>query len=256
MSLNIKTFREKVMWDTTLLHIDKCILFELYCFAGKNKTAFPSQETLAKNLGVSARYIRERLVVLKEKKLILSWERRGYSKSNLYKLNEELYFLNEKTERNSSSPQIGNTKPVQSGAEVPPNNSKDGIIKNGGSSTDYVLQSYELNFHKKLHFNSRKQLEELCKKYSTDLVIDAMKEAHSRDDLSFVSVKLISLILQDRERDGKPEPPPIKPLFSPCYKNGCENGYIYIKEKNASAECECRATYNATLEKWQNEHFK
>lgn len=68
----------------------KTLLLDLLWYAGSNNSAFPSQETLAQNHGVTSRYVRKMLKVLKENHCI-DWKKSGFSKSNVYIFHEDLY---------------------------------------------------------------------------------------------------------------------------------------------------------------------
>ena len=113
------------MRDPTITPLEKCVLINLLLYGGVTGNPFPSEETLGRDLAVSARHIRKQLGSLYEKGWIRSWKRRGFSLSNKYVLNEELYFPNDDTYRNSNSSQLGNAVPVQSGTTVPPNISQE-----------------------------------------------------------------------------------------------------------------------------------
>src|SRR3989344_1856623 len=110
----------KVMKNNRLKPIDKAILWDLLLYAGVNGESFPSQETLAKNMGCSTRYIRYRLDMLCAAGLVTR-KRRGFGKSNIHIFNEELYFPNGRSNRNQSSSHSGNSVPHESGTGVPPN---------------------------------------------------------------------------------------------------------------------------------------
>jgi hypothetical protein len=83
-------------------------------YAGQDDYCFPSQKTLAKDLGVSSRYIRTLLNELLKNKLI-SKKRTGFNKSNTYTIAKDYV-------RNSSSGHIGPAYPLDQGTGVPPNN--------------------------------------------------------------------------------------------------------------------------------------
>lgn len=111
----------------------KCLLLDLVFYAGIDGEVFPSQALLAKNLGVSPRYIRKLLTELKNYNLI-AWVRRGYSTSNKYTLNEELYCRNDKKDKSmdgdTSSFMEGVIVPDHSGNVVPAKQSQDKRKKN------------------------------------------------------------------------------------------------------------------------------
>lgn len=86
----------------------QCVLTK---YAGQDDYCFPSQETLANDLGVSTRYIRKLLNELIKNKLI-SKKRTGFNKSNTYTIVKDYV-------RNSSSGHIGPAYPVDPGTNVP-----------------------------------------------------------------------------------------------------------------------------------------
>lgn len=103
--------------------LEKVIVVDLILYAGVNREPFPSQKTLAKDLNRSERYIRKSLYILRDKGII-SWFRRGYSRSNQYSI-EELYFRydldDNSTNRNYTSDQSSNIDPQRTGNPLPPN---------------------------------------------------------------------------------------------------------------------------------------
>lgn len=117
--INFKKMTE-VIRDNWLRPIDKLLLVDLLLYAGTSGEAFPSQQTLANDLGCSTRQIRYSLDVLCAASLV-ERKRRGFAKSNIYFLNEELHFLNDKGNRNTSSSHLGNKVPNNSGTPLPPN---------------------------------------------------------------------------------------------------------------------------------------
>lgn len=248
MKMNFKKLCE-FMRNPDLKPIEKCVLLDLMLYAGKNGTPFPSQETLAKNHGRTPRYIRNCLERLKAKGLIKSWEKRGYSRSNIYILNEELYFRIDDIKRNYTSSQTGSAVPIQNGNEVPPNISKE---RNKLSNSSYVIQLYEKATGKRCHGTNRVKLEKLCNEYSEQWVIDAIRTASVRE-LDFIAVNYLELILSDWKKEGKPNVPGSKPIFIACNKNGCQSGYIDNSEKNVVVLCTCRSDYERKFEDWENE---
>lgn len=110
----------EVLRSSNLKPVQKLLLIDLLLYAGVNNKAFPSQQTLADDLGRSPRYIRSCLKVLHKQDLI-NWTRRGFAKSNLYTFNEELYYHTDNTNRNSNSHQSGDTFPSNVGTQLPPN---------------------------------------------------------------------------------------------------------------------------------------
>ena len=83
--------------------------------------------------------------------------------------------------------------------------------------------------------------------YTEAWVEDAIRVAANRN-LPYLKVGLISDILEDWRKDGKPEP---KPVFQPCGKNGCENGNIFNPEREVYIVCECREKYDKKLKEWK-----
>ncbi len=68
----------------------KVLLLDLLWYAGNSNSAFPSQKTLGKNHGLSSRYVRKMLKLLKEYGCI-TWRKSGFSKSNHYTFSTDLY---------------------------------------------------------------------------------------------------------------------------------------------------------------------
>ena len=94
-----------------LLH---CILLK-YC--GQNEWCYPSQTTLADDLGLSnPRHIRTLLGELQRSGLIIK-KRRGFNKSNTYKVAKEFI-----VDGKYSSPHLGSKLPLNQGIVVPPKN--------------------------------------------------------------------------------------------------------------------------------------
>ena len=115
-TINFKKLAE-VVRDKRLKPMQKTLLVDLLLYAGASGEAFPSQQTLANDLGCSTR----------------QRKRRGFAKSNAYFFNEELYFHNGRGNRNTSSSHLGNKVPDNSGTPVPPNvtqlNSSSKVLK-------------------------------------------------------------------------------------------------------------------------------
>lgn len=111
---------------------EKCVLVNLMLYAGKDGIAFPSQNTLGKDMGFSERQVRNCLVSLKNKGFI-KWEKRGYSKSNQYSISKELYFLVEEKVRQSVSYHSRTSLPKQPGIQLPAKDIREkNHIKKGG----------------------------------------------------------------------------------------------------------------------------
>ncbi len=91
-----------------------CVLTK---YAGQDERCYPSQRTLAKDLGCTDRYVRKLLCELLEAQLITK-KRTGFNKSNTYTISKDFV----KDHRNNSSPQIGSAYPLHSGNSVPPKN--------------------------------------------------------------------------------------------------------------------------------------
>ncbi len=110
----------EIMRSPRLKPVQKALLVNLILYAGTSGDAFPSQYTLAKDFACTSRYIRMNLDMLVAAKLI-SKKRRGFSKSNLYLFNKELYYLNDTSKDDNSSSQQGNDLPNYSSTPLPPN---------------------------------------------------------------------------------------------------------------------------------------
>lgn len=87
-----------------------CVLLK-YC--GQDEWCFPSQETLAKEVGCSARYIRRLLEELLHAGVIVK-TRRGFNRSNTYRVAKSFV-----VDRNGSSCQLGSKFPLHQGNTVP-----------------------------------------------------------------------------------------------------------------------------------------
>lgn len=80
-----------IVWRSPIYPLAaKVLLLDLLWYAGNNNSAFPSQKTLGKNHGLSSRYVRRMLKLLKENHYI-DWERLGFAKSNHYFFHSDLY---------------------------------------------------------------------------------------------------------------------------------------------------------------------
>ena len=108
------------MRNPSLSFGEKCVFIDLILYAGVDGEAFPSQETLAEDMGRTSRHIRNILKSLKSKNWI-DWEKQGYSQSNRYYINEELYFLNDVNDRKSTSSDSGTAFPLQTRTPFPAN---------------------------------------------------------------------------------------------------------------------------------------
>jgi len=110
----------EVVRNPKLLPAEKILLVDLLLYGGVQGESIPSQKTLAKDLGMSDRYIRTLIVSLHEQKL-LNWKKRGYSKSNRYSFNQELYIHIDTKQWKYSSYEKGSLVPIQNGSTLPPN---------------------------------------------------------------------------------------------------------------------------------------
>lgn len=229
--------------NATLTPLEKCLFINLIFYAGINGEAFPSEESLGKDLGFSTRHIRTQLKKLQQKSWIVKKQQRGYSKSNLYQLNQELYFHSDNSDRNASSSHLGNRVPTQIGSVLPTKENKE------SNQLSVVQQLFKKTANKECSKIELNQLHKLCEQHSTIWVEDAIKEAGTRN-YPYITVKLISLILEDWKRDGKP---PEKPKFVTCNKDGCENGYIFIPGQNSATICECKEKFEQELEEWKKQ---
>ena len=136
----------------------------------------------------------------------------------------------------------GHTVPIQSGHPRPPNVSQEG----SQLSSSHIPQLFEKTSKKKCTNSDLRRLDELCKGYTEVWVEDAIKEAGNRN-LPYLKVGLISEILGDWRKDGKPEP---KPVFTPCGKGKCGNGGWI--DGNVWIVCKCRQDYENQLEEWKD----
>lgn len=121
--INFQKLRE-IVRNSKMTPLSKVIYIDLLLYAGTEGSAFPSQNTLASNHGRSVKQIQNCLRELKKNKYI-SWKKRGYSLSNRYIFNEEIYFSIVSTYTNLSSPHVGNMIPFQKRSEFRPNNSQE-----------------------------------------------------------------------------------------------------------------------------------
>lgn len=230
--INFQELRQ-VMRTPTIPAVAKCVLIDLLLYAGIDGEAFPSQSLLAKNLGYSDRHIRTQLNILHKNGLVVDWKQRGYSKSNQYTINPNLY-ADQSRYLKSTSPHVGTTDSIQAGNLVPPKGvSKDNhIISN-------VIAYFKQTNNAKYNDRDISKLQVLIMQYSPASVSEAIKVARSRN-LSYVKVGLIERILIDRKNSGDSH---IKPIFQPCGKNGCNNGYLPTSEKNLLVFCACREAF-------------
>lgn len=239
---NINFFKlRELIRSQDLTPLEKCVAVDLILYAGVDKEAFPSENTLGKDFNRTDRQIRNCLTKLKQSGWIKSWAKRGFSKSNLYSINEEIYFRNDYPIRKPVSAHIGSTVPVQSGNEFPPKVSQE------SNQLNVVQQLFEKTAKRNCEPSDIRRLHNLCEIYTFAWVEDAIKEAANRN-LRFLEVGLLANILKDWKTDGKPSE---KPKFISCNKDGCENGYIFITGENSVAVCECKEKYDQELDGWK-----
>lgn len=241
--INFSKLRE--IWRNPKLSSSaKVILLDLLFYAGVDGESFPSQELLAKNHGFKdTRQIRNLIKELR--RYGINWERGGFGRSNRYFFSEEIYYRNDSSDRKNNSSNSGNEKPVENGNILPSNINQE---SNQLSST--VQQLFEKTSKRRCDRIDLHLLNKLCKKYPEDWMIDAIKEAGSRN-YPYIKVNLISLILDDWKKLGGKPPP--KPEFIPCGKEGCENGYIYSPDGHEVSTCICRENYEKELEDWKEQ---
>ena len=75
-----------VLRDPSLTGNEKVLYALLLSYAWHDDECFPGQETLAHDMGLKPRAIRQLLVKLKAKRLI-GWKRQGLGKVNIYHIN-------------------------------------------------------------------------------------------------------------------------------------------------------------------------
>lgn len=115
-----------------------CVLFK-YSF--QKDYCWPSQETLGKDLGYSARHIRNLLKEL-EKENLIDPKRLGWNRTNTYTLGKELQAnrvpsLNDgngKSCQKQTSSHLGTVIPIHQGNPLPTKNTYGSIKENNGSS--------------------------------------------------------------------------------------------------------------------------
>lgn len=155
----------EIMRSPRLKPVQKALLVNLILYAGTSGDAFPSQDTLAKDFACTSRYIRMCLDMLVAAQLI-SKKRRGFSKSNLYLFNKELYYLNDTRKDNNSSSQRGNNIPDYSSTPLPPN-----VAQLNNSSNDLSEAERE---------RARKKIQEIREKLIPKLRGGEIKNEHSK----------------------------------------------------------------------------
>lgn len=216
---------------------EKIVFVDIVLYAGTNGKCFPSQSTLARDLGITSRYIGKILKKLKENGF-LSWERGKKGKSNHYILSNNIYSLKENINMNPISTPVRTQILSNIGTTV---HSNRVIESNHGNKSQ--LEQLQLLFEKinkrKCNVSDTNILKMLMDKYSYILVEKAIKEAAYRG-YSIIRMGLIRLILNDWEKDKKYN---TKASFKPCNINGCENGFKFNKLKNNYFLCDCRKKY-------------
>jgi hypothetical protein len=125
--INFVKLRE-VWRDSSISKGAKVILMDLLLYGGVQGDIFPSQTTMAENHGYSVRHIRNLLGELRKNGLI-GWDKFGYSMTNSYYTNEELYCLIDELPFNKqekrTSYQEGNSLPKHLGISFPTNSSHE-----------------------------------------------------------------------------------------------------------------------------------
>ena len=217
-------------------------------YARNNNNAFPTKETLAKDIGCSSRHIHNLLQELKDCG-VTTWERRGFSKSNKYSFNNELYFLNDKTKtvpyKKNTSSQVGNTVPKQTGNVIPPKvNHESNHIE-----SSQLLRLFEKANKEFVSEIERRRFINQIANYNPTSVEKAIKIAISRNKLMINTAYIVS-ILNDWQINGEPQPAPI---FQPCNQNGCDRGSIFNFERNTYSICKCKKEFDMAYQKWKKE---
>lgn len=232
-NIHFATLR-KFIRKSDIAPTEKALLVNLLLYGGVNGEIYPSELQLGKDFGLSDRHIRTLLNNLKQKGWITNWKQRGFSKSNKYIINQELYFHIDNKNRKSTSVQSGTPIPIKIGTPIPPKVSQE----SNQLSSSQILQLFEKTSKKTPSPSDNKRLGILCNVYTEDWVRDSIIEASKRN-LPYLEVGFIKEILEDWKLDGKPQP---KLQFIPCRNNGCENGYIQ-NSTNIYRICQCRINY-------------
>lgn len=113
---NFTVIRNEILEESQLTVPARYLLCVLLRHSGQKEWCYPSQKTLGKNLGYTPRYIRKLLKELEKYGLVVR-KRKGFNKSNNYKVAKEYMF-----DRKQSSPHIGSKFPLNQGITLPPNN--------------------------------------------------------------------------------------------------------------------------------------
>lgn len=215
-------------------------------YARTNNNAFPSQETLAKDMGLSSRQIRNLLNEL-EACGLLTWKRLGFSKSNRYNFNKEVYFRNGTQPisklRKPSSSLSGNKIPMQNGSVVP----SKVIHEENHVSSNHLLQLFFKANKGQISEIEQRKFSHYVASQNPTLVEHALNKVINRG-LGHVTTGYLSPIVEELNATGIPEP---KPEFIPCGQNGCEKGFWFRKEDQTYVECDCHADYENKLKVWK-----
>lgn len=115
-----------------------CVLFK---YSYQKDYCWPSQETLGKDLGYSARHIRNLLKELEREELI-DPKRLGFNRTNTYKLDKNLQSTrvassnesNGKSCQKQTSAHLGTVIPIHQGNPLPTKNTYGSRKENNGSS--------------------------------------------------------------------------------------------------------------------------
>lgn len=114
--------------------------FRLFCelmsYRYGKDTVYPSHAKMASNLDVNVRTIGNNIKKLKELDLI-SWKKRGYSKSNEYSFNDENIFLNESSNNENKNISMMKEMSDHIGNNLQSNNNK----KNNKESNNKGIES-------------------------------------------------------------------------------------------------------------------
>lgn len=117
MKKNFTIVPNEVLGPSQLSLSARCLFIDLVRYCGQKDFCFPSQRTLASDLCISMRHIRNLLKELESEGLIMSI-RSGYNKSNTYKVAREVFITKD---RNSGSYQMRSVIPLHRGNCVPHN---------------------------------------------------------------------------------------------------------------------------------------
>lgn len=223
--------------DNSLPLSARLLMIDLLLYAGVDGVCFPSQETLAKDMGVTPRHIQNLLKPLYRKGILVS-SRRGYSTSLSYGISPMLYSINNNEVTKSVSSQLRNTVPLHIGNTFPPNR----VIKGDNVSSKALLLFQKLSY-KRNDPRAVGGIAKLVAAHGEALVLQAIEEAHGRTKGDF-NVAYLGIKLADWKESGAPLVLPPKPTFVPCGE--CDNGYFYTKDSKGAAiskTCVCRTRY-------------